>query len=92
MLKRIGKVSYELELQAELAAVHPVFHISLLKKCVGDPASIVPLESVAMKDSLSCEDEPVEILDHQVRRLKIKEVTSVKVCGGFGPYSELLAK
>ena len=44
ILKRVGKVAYELELPAELAAVHPVFHISLLKKCVGDPTSIVPLE------------------------------------------------
>ena len=49
-------MKYELELPEELAAVHPVFHISLLKKCVGDPASVVPLESVAVKDSLSYED------------------------------------
>ncbi|WMV29128.1 hypothetical protein MTR67_022513 [Solanum verrucosum] len=63
ILKWIGKVAYELELPTDLAAVHPVFHISLLKKCVGDPASIVPLESVAVKDSLSYEDVPVEILD-----------------------------
>ena len=56
ILKRVGKVKYELELPEELAAVHPVFHISLLKKCVGDPASVVPLESVAVKDSLSYED------------------------------------
>ncbi|WMV45946.1 hypothetical protein MTR67_039331 [Solanum verrucosum] len=79
ILKRIGKVAYELELPADLATVHPVFHISLLKKCVGDPASIVPLESVAMKNSLSYEDVPVEILDRQVRRLRNKEVASVKV-------------
>ncbi|WMV42226.1 hypothetical protein MTR67_035611 [Solanum verrucosum] len=79
ILKRIGKVAYELELPADLAAVHPVFHISLLKKCVGDPASIVQLESVAVKDSLSYEDVPVEILDRQVRRLRNKEVASVKV-------------
>ncbi|WMV41976.1 hypothetical protein MTR67_035361 [Solanum verrucosum] len=76
ILKRIGKVAYELELPADLAAVHSVFHISLLKKCV---ASIVPLESVAVKDSLSYEDVPVEILDRQVRRLRNKEVASVKV-------------
>ena len=62
ILKRVGKVAYALELPADLALVHPVFHISLLKKCVGDPASIVPLESVAVKDSLYYEDELVEIL------------------------------
>ena len=61
--------------------MHPVFHISLLKKCVGDPASIVPLESVAVKDSLTYEDVPVEILDRQVRRLRNKEVALVKVLG-----------
>ena len=79
ILKRVGKRAYDLELPAELAAVHPVFHISLLKKCVGDQTSIVPLESVTVKDSLSYEDVPVEILDHQVRRLRNKEVASVKV-------------
>ncbi|KAK6791688.1 hypothetical protein RDI58_010769 [Solanum bulbocastanum] len=77
--KRIDKVSYELELPANLAAVHPVFHVSLLKKCVGDPTSLVPLESVTVKDSLSFEDVPVEILDRQVRRLRNNEVASVKV-------------
>ena len=79
ILKRIGKVAYELELPAKLEAVHSIFDISLLKKWVGDPASIVPLESVAVKDSLSYEDVPVEILDRQVKRLTNKEVASVKV-------------
>ena len=64
---------------AELAPVHPAFHIPLFKKCMGDPASVVPLESVAVKDSLSYEDVPVEILDCQVRRLTNKEVALVKV-------------
>ena len=66
ILKRISKVAYELEFPAKLAAVHPVFHISLLKKCVGDPASIVPLESLVVKDSFSYKEVPVEILDHQI--------------------------
>ena len=72
ILKRIGKVAYELELPAKLAALHPVFHISLLMKGVSDQASIVPLESVAVKDSLSYEDVPVEIFDRRVRRLRNK--------------------
>ncbi|XP_069148006.1 uncharacterized protein [Solanum lycopersicum] len=79
ILKRVGKVAYELEFPAELGVVHPIFHISLLKKCVGDVASIVPLESVAVKDSFSYEDVPVEIFERQVRKLRNKEVTLVKV-------------
>ncbi|WMV41610.1 hypothetical protein MTR67_034995, partial [Solanum verrucosum] len=59
--------------------VHPVFHIFLLKKCVGDPVSIVPLESLAVKDCLTYEEILVKILDRQVRRLRKKEVISVKV-------------
>ena len=66
-------MEYEIELPAELAAGHPVFHISLLKKCVGGPTSIVLLESVSVKDSISYEDVPVEILDRQVRRLITKK-------------------
>ena len=72
-------MTYELEIPAKLAAVHPVFNISLLNKCVGHLASAVPLESVAVKDSLSYEDVPIKILDHPVRRLRNEEVASVKV-------------
>ena len=63
ILKRVGKVAYNLELPSVLVVVHPVLHISLFKKCAGDPAFVVPLESVAVNDSLSYEDAPVEILD-----------------------------
>ncbi|WMV18379.1 hypothetical protein MTR67_011764 [Solanum verrucosum] len=79
ILKRIGRMAYELELPTNLAAVHPVFHISLLKKYVCDLAFVMLLEIVAVKDSLSYEDVPIKILDHQVRRLRNKEVASVKV-------------
>ena len=47
----------------KLAAVCKVFHISLLKMCVGDIESIVPLKSVVVKDSISYEEVPVKILD-----------------------------
>lgn len=72
-------MSYESELTGELATIHLIFHISLLKKCVGDRASIVLLESEAVKDSLTYEDVPVYILYRHVRRLKKKEVTLVKL-------------
>ena len=77
---------------AELAAVHQVFHISLLKKCVSHPTSVVPLENVAVKNSLSYEDVLVEIIDRRVRRLRNKEVTSVKVLWRSQFVEELLGK
>ncbi|WMV07662.1 hypothetical protein MTR67_001047 [Solanum verrucosum] len=77
--KRIGNVAYELELPSELAAVYPVFHISMLKKCMRDLSLIIPIEDIGIKDSLSYEEIPVQILDHQVRKLRINEVASVKV-------------
>ncbi|WMV08600.1 hypothetical protein MTR67_001985 [Solanum verrucosum] len=66
--KRIDSVAYELELPQELVTVHPVFHISMLKKCVGDPSHIIPTKEIH-----------IQILDCQVRKLRTKEVASVKV-------------
>ena len=64
-----------------MAVVHPVFHISMLKKCMRDPSLIIPTEVFGIKDILSYEKIPIQIqiLDRQVRRLRIKEVTSVNI-------------
>ncbi|WMV45199.1 hypothetical protein MTR67_038584 [Solanum verrucosum] len=51
----------------------------MLRKCMGDPSLIIPAEDIGIKDSLSYEEIPVQILDRQVRKLKTKEVASVKV-------------
>ncbi|WMV54288.1 hypothetical protein MTR67_047673 [Solanum verrucosum] len=77
--KRIGNVAYELELPQELAVDHSVFHISMLKKCMGDPSLIIPTEDIGIKDSLSYKEIPVQILDRQVCKLRTKEVALVKV-------------
>ncbi len=80
IVRRVGKVAYELGLPKEMELVHPVFHVSMLRKCVGDPNAIVPLEVVGVvEDNLTYEEVPVQILDRQVKRLRNKEVASVKV-------------
>ncbi|XP_027767758.1 uncharacterized protein LOC114074036 [Solanum pennellii] len=79
---RFGKrenVDYELKLQEDLASVHPIFHVSMLKKCLGDPASIMPVEGLRAYENHSYEEVPVEIFDRQVKRLRNKEVVIVKV-------------
>ena len=63
----------------ELASVHPIFPVCLLKKCIGDPESILPIEGFGVKDNLSYEEVPVQILDRQVKKLRNKKVASVKV-------------
>ena len=72
-------VAYELALPTELASVHPVFHLSMLKKFLGDPTSILPVEGLGVNENFSYEVVPVEILDRQVKRLRNKEISTVKV-------------
>jgi len=79
ILRRIGQVAYELELPSELEFVHPVFHVSMLRKCIGDPSRVVPIKDVQVTKDLSYDEVPVAILDRQVRKLRTKDVASVKV-------------
>ncbi|CAN4093458.1 unnamed protein product [Withania somnifera] len=71
-------VAYELELPQELSIVHPVFHVSMLRRCIGDPSRITPIEDVQVTKELGYEEVPVAILDRQVKKLRNKEVASGK--------------
>ena len=63
-----------------MAGVHPVFHVSMLRGVIGDPSHVLPLTTPTMiQPSLQYEEQPVKILDRQVRKLRSKEITSVKV-------------
>ncbi|XP_059315806.1 uncharacterized protein LOC132066521 [Lycium ferocissimum] len=79
MIKGIGQVAYELELVTELESVHPVFHVSKLRKCIRDPSRVVPIDDVQSTEDLSCDEVPVTILDRQVCKQRTKEVASLKV-------------
>ncbi|XP_049394746.1 uncharacterized protein LOC125859047 [Solanum stenotomum] len=73
------KVSNERELPQELSTVHSVFHVSMLRKCVGDPSCITPIEDVQGTCDLTYEEVPITILDRQVKKIRNKEMASVKV-------------
>ena len=72
-------MAYELDLHNDLAMIHPVFHVSMLWKFIGDENTIVPLQDVTIEENLSYEEVSVEVLDHKVKRLRNKEIESVKV-------------
>ncbi|XP_070049304.1 uncharacterized protein [Nicotiana tomentosiformis] len=79
IIQRIGQVAYRLELPHEMLLVHPVFHVSMLKKVVGDPALIDPVEAIEVNEELTYEYIPIAILDRRVRKLRNKKIASVKV-------------
>ena len=79
ILQRVGKVEYEMRLPSELESIHPMFHVSMLKKCIGDPKSILPIECLGVDENLSCEEVLAEILDRQLKRPWNKEVASVTI-------------
>ena len=66
-------------LPADLASIHLVILVSMLKKCLGDQASILPVECLGIDEDMSYEEVPVEILERQVKRLRKKEVAIMNV-------------
>ncbi|XP_070009724.1 uncharacterized protein [Nicotiana sylvestris] len=67
------------ELPPEMSLVHRVFHVSMLKKVVGDPSAIVPVKTIKVNEAQSYEEILVAILDRQVWKLRNKEIAFVKV-------------
>nr|GEY18252.1 reverse transcriptase domain-containing protein [Tanacetum cinerariifolium] len=67
VLEKIGKVAYKLKLPEELSRVHNMFHVSNLKKCHADEPLVVPLDGLYFDDKLHFVEEPVEIIDREVK-------------------------
>ncbi|GJV19946.1 hypothetical protein Tco_1368966 [Tanacetum coccineum] len=79
ILERIGPVAYRLRLPEELSGVHDTFHVSNLKKCLADASLHVPLDEIKVDKTLRFVEEPVEIMDRDVKRLKRSKISLVKV-------------
>ncbi|XP_075665234.1 uncharacterized protein LOC142634870 [Castanea sativa] len=79
ILKRIGKVAYELALLPTLVGVHNVFHISMLRKYISNPSHVLNYEPLKIKDNLTCEEVLIQILDRKDQLLRTKTISLVKV-------------
>ncbi|GKE72999.1 putative reverse transcriptase domain-containing protein [Tanacetum coccineum] len=79
ILKRIGPIAYKLELPKELKNVHNTFHVSNLKKCLSDESLVIPMKELWLDDKLNFVEEPVEIMDREVKKLKQNRIPKVKV-------------
>nr|GEU92421.1 retrotransposon protein, putative, Ty3-gypsy subclass [Tanacetum cinerariifolium] len=79
VLDKVETVAYKLELPQELSRVHNTFHVSNLKKCHADEPLDVPLDGLHVDDKLHFVEEPVEIVDREVKRLKRSRIPLIKV-------------
>ncbi|GJR96252.1 putative reverse transcriptase domain-containing protein [Tanacetum coccineum] len=79
IVERIGPVAYRLRLPQELSCIHDVFHVSNLKKCLAESDIQIPLEEIRVNDKVYFIEEPVEIVDRQIKKLKRSWIPIVKV-------------
>ncbi|XP_075494739.1 uncharacterized protein LOC142532304 [Primulina tabacum] len=79
ILDRVGTLAYRVALPPNLAGVHNVFHVSMLRKYMANPSHVLNFEPLQLTPNLSYEERPVQILDRQEKKLRNKLVKRVKV-------------
>ncbi|KAK1632274.1 hypothetical protein QYE76_006589 [Lolium multiflorum] len=84
VLSRRGEVSYQLELPEEMSAVHDVFHISLLRKCLEVPEKTevfknIDHRSVDINKDLTYREVPIRILEEAYRTTRTRSIKFLKI-------------
>jgi hypothetical protein len=79
ILARVGEVAYQLALPPELSQIHDVFHVSVLRKYMSDPSHVLTYQPVELREDLTYEERPVQILDRKEQVLRTKRIPVVKV-------------
>jgi hypothetical protein len=74
-----GLVAYQLELPPHMSAVHSVFHVSQLRKCVRLPTEVLPEPEIEIEPDLSYQEHPVKVLDQKERSTREKSIKMYKV-------------
>nr|GEW01710.1 reverse transcriptase domain-containing protein [Tanacetum cinerariifolium] len=79
ILERIGPMAYKVVLLEELKNVQNTFHVSNLKKCVSGESLVILMKELWLDDNLNFVEEPVEIMDREVKQQKQIRIPIVKV-------------
>ncbi|GKF13222.1 hypothetical protein Tco_0054684 [Tanacetum coccineum] len=77
--EKLCQLAYKLKLPEELSNVHSTFHVSNLKKCLSDESLVIPMKELRFDDKLNFVEEPVEIMDLEVKQLRQSHIPIIKV-------------
>ncbi|GJX77395.1 putative reverse transcriptase domain-containing protein [Tanacetum coccineum] len=78
IVKRVGPVAYRLHLPQELVGIYNTFHVSNLKKFLAEVKLHVPLEQIKIEKGLYFVEEPIKVMDRDVKKLKQSKISYCK--------------
>nr|GEX75395.1 putative reverse transcriptase domain-containing protein [Tanacetum cinerariifolium] len=79
VLSKVEDIAYRLELPKQLSRVHNTLHVLNLKKCFSDESLVISLDGLRNDDKLYFVEEPVEIMDREIKQLKRSRIPIIKV-------------
>ncbi|GKA28015.1 hypothetical protein Tco_0714183 [Tanacetum coccineum] len=79
VIERVKTVAYKLELPQQLSRVHNTFHVLNQKKCMSNESLVISLEELRVDDKLHFVEEPVEVMDREIKQLKRSRIPIIKV-------------
>ena len=79
IVSKVGLVAYKLKLPPALSKIHDTFHVSMLRKYIPNPSHVMREQLVQLKENLTYEETPMQIVDHKEQVLRSKVIPLVKV-------------
>jgi hypothetical protein len=87
-----GPVAYHLQLPPQLVAIHDIFHISQLRKCVKVPTEIIDPQAIKIKSDLTYIENPKRVLDAKERSTRRETIKMLKIQWDHHTEEEALGK
>jgi hypothetical protein len=79
ILEIYGPIAYRLQLPPQLAAIHDIFHVSQLRKCVKVPTEIIGPQAIEIKSDLTYTEHPIRVLDTKERSTRRETIKMFKI-------------
>ena len=79
IVSKVGPIAYRLKLPPELSRIHDTFHVSMLRKYISNPSHMLREQPMQLKENLTYEETPVQIVDRKEKVLRSKVIPLVKV-------------